>query len=88
MTPPDKVLTVALYSPALFDLSESDKLYQEQGLEAYRRYQIAEEDTILERGDGFYLVEKLLNINKTADYNRDNSYNFTLPFPYFKFYYF
>ncbi len=67
MTTPDTVLTVAISSTALFDLSESDKLYQEQGLEAYRRYQIAEEDTILERGDGFYLVEKLLNINKMLD---------------------
>lgn len=59
-----KPLTVAISSTALFDLSASDNLYTEQGLEAYRRYQIAQEDTILERGDGFYLVEKLLNINK------------------------
>lgn len=59
-----KPLTVAISSTALFDLSASNDLYLEQGLEAYRRYQIAEEDTVLERGDGFHLVEKLLNINK------------------------
>lgn len=60
----EKPLTVAISSTALFDLSASDELYREEGLEAYRRYQIAEEDTVLERGDGFHLVEKLLNINK------------------------
>lgn len=57
-------LTVAISSTALFDLSASNDLYIEQGLEAYRRYQIANEDSVLEPGDGFYLVEKLLNINK------------------------
>lgn len=59
-----KPLTVAISSTALFDLSASNDLYKEQGLEAYRHYQIAQEDTPLERGDGYYLVEKLLNINK------------------------
>lgn len=49
----EKPLTVAISSTALFDLSASDELYREEGLEAYRRYQIAEEDTVLERGDGF-----------------------------------
>ena len=60
----DRPLTVAISSTALFDLSESNEIYEAQGLEAYRHYQIAEEDSVLERGDGYYLVEKLLNINK------------------------
>lgn len=64
MSAASKPLTVAISSTALFDLSDSDNLYADQGLEAYRRYQIAQEDNVLERGDGFYLVEKLLNINK------------------------
>ena len=57
-------LTVGISSTALFDLSVSNEIYQQEGLEAYRRYQISEEDSPLEPGDGFYLVEKLLNINK------------------------
>ena len=65
-----KPLTVAISSTALFDLSESNSIYVEQGLEAYRRYQIAQEDTVLERGDGFDLVEKLLNINKILGKSR------------------
>jgi 5'-nucleotidase len=60
-------LTVAISSTALFDLTASDKIYIDDGLEAYRRYQIAQEETPLEPGDGFYLVEKLLNINKVLD---------------------
>jgi len=62
-----KPLTVAISSTALFDLTESNNIYVEQGLEAYRRYQIAHEDSVLERGDGFDLVEKLLNINNLFD---------------------
>lgn len=60
---PDKPLTVAISSTVLFDLSTSNDIYEDQGLEAYRRYQIAQEDTVLTPGEGFYLVEKLLNIN-------------------------
>ncbi len=60
----DKPLSVAISSTALFDLSESNGIYEEQGLEAYRRYQIANEDAVLEPGDGYALVQKLLNINK------------------------
>lgn len=60
----DSQLTVAISSTALFDLTESDAIYLNEGLDAYRHYQIAQEETPLEPGDGFYLVEKLLNINK------------------------
>ncbi len=64
---PDETLTVAISSTALFDLSASNNIYESDGLEAYRRYQIQQEETVLEPGDGFYLVEKLLNINKLLD---------------------
>ena len=63
-------LTVAISSTALFDLSASNHIYEEQGLEAYRRYQIAHEDRVLEPGEGFHLVEKLLNINSLLDKHR------------------
>jgi len=58
-----KPLTVAISSTALFDLSKSNQIYESQGLEAYRRYQIEQEDSILEPGDGYDLVKKILNIN-------------------------
>ena len=37
--PIENKLVVAVSSSALFDLSESDKIYNECGLEEYRRYQ-------------------------------------------------
>ena len=57
-------LTVAVSSRALFDLDESDAVYREQGLEAYRRYQIVHEDETLTPGEGFAFVTKLLAINE------------------------
>lgn len=56
-------LTVAISSSALFDLSQSDAVYREEGLDAYRRYQIEHEDETLNPGEGYYFVQKLLNIN-------------------------
>ena len=57
------LLTVAVSSSALFDLAESDSIYQNEGLEAYRRYQIEHEEQVLEPGEGFLLVKKLLSLN-------------------------
>lgn len=57
-------LTVAISSRALFDLSASNDVYERDGLEAYRRYQIDHEDDPLNPGEAFPLVKKLLNINE------------------------
>lgn len=56
-------LIVAISSRALFDLDESHRVYEEQGLEAYSQYQIENENTPLEPGDAFTIVKKLLAIN-------------------------
>lgn len=60
-------LTVAISSRALFDLADSNGVFEDQGLEAYRQYQIAHEDNPLEPGIGFNFVKKLLNINNLLD---------------------
>ena len=65
-----KPLTVAISSTALFDLSESNAVYERDGLEAYRRYQIQHEDVTLAPGEGFHLVEKLLKINQLRESSR------------------
>lgn len=57
-------LVIATSSRALFDLSASHKIYNEDGLEAYRQHQIENEDTPLEPGEAFPLVKKLLAINE------------------------
>ncbi len=53
-------LVVGISSRALFDLDESHQLYQEKGIEAYAKYQIAHEDDILAPGTAYALVKKLL----------------------------
>jgi 5'-nucleotidase len=56
-------LVVAISSSALFDLTESDQVYREEGVVSYARYQIAREEDPLAPGDAFQLVRKLLGIN-------------------------
>ncbi len=60
-------LVVAISSRALFNLDESHQVYEQEGLEAYRQYQIAREDTPLEPGEAFGLVQKLLRINSMLE---------------------
>ncbi|MDN5925295.1 MAG: 5'-nucleotidase [Xanthomonadales bacterium] len=62
----DQRLTVAITARALFDLTESHALFERDGLEAYRAYQIAHEDEILAPGVAFPLVRKLLGLNALA----------------------
>ncbi|NHN35856.1 5'-nucleotidase [Pseudomaricurvus alcaniphilus] len=56
-------LIIALSSRALFNLDDSHKVYQEQGLEAYASYQIEHENDLLQPGDAFTIVQKLLRLN-------------------------
>lgn len=60
----DDKLVIATSSSALFDLSESDRIYRNEGLKAYETYQIAHETEPLQPGDAFTLVRKLLRINQ------------------------
>jgi 5'-nucleotidase len=57
-------LVIAISSRALFDLSESHRVFQEQGLAAYSAYQVEREEEPLEPGEAFPLVEKMLRINQ------------------------
>ncbi len=57
-------LVIAISSRALFDLSESDRVFREEGLDAYTRHQIEHEMEVLQPGEAFPLVEKLLRINE------------------------
>ncbi len=57
-------LVVAISSRALFDLSESHRVFVDEGVDAYSRYQIDREDEPLEPGGAFNLVRKLLALNR------------------------
>jgi len=56
-------LVVAISSRALFDLEESHRVFETEGVDAYCRYQIERENDVLAPGVAFYLVEKLLRLN-------------------------
>ena len=60
-------LVIAISSRALFNLEDSHRVFEEEGLDAYQQYQISKEDLPLEQGDAFLLVQKLLGLNKLLD---------------------
>lgn len=60
----DGRLVVAISSRALFDLEASNRVFEEQGVEAYWKYQLAHEEEILAPGIAFPLVRKLLRLNR------------------------
>ena len=63
-------LIIGISSRALFNLDKSHEIYEKEGLESYRDYQIANEDKTLEPGEAFGLVKKILGINSL--YKDDN----------------
>jgi 5'-nucleotidase len=60
-------LVVAISSRALFDLDESNQVFEAQGVEAYADYQIKHENEILKPGVAFSLVRKFLSLNQNED---------------------
>ena len=56
-------LVVAISSRALFDLDDSHRVFEEEGKEAFCRYQLEHEEEVLPPGVAFPLVRKLLAIN-------------------------
>jgi 5'-nucleotidase len=57
-------LVVAISSRALFDLTDSHRIFVDQGVDAYQRYQIQHEDEILAPGPAYALAKKLLRLNR------------------------
>jgi 5'-nucleotidase len=64
--PIEDKLVIAVASSALFDLAESDQIFREKGVEAYRRYQRSNEDKVLSPGVAFPLIRRLLRLNEGA----------------------
>ncbi len=57
-------LVVAISSRALFDLSESHRVFETEGVEAYCRYQREHEEDLLAPGVAFASAKKLLALNE------------------------
>lgn len=61
--PIERKLVIAIASSALFDLSESDKIYHEKGIEEYRVFQEANIDNTLNKGVAFPFIRRFLSLN-------------------------
>ena len=57
------MLVIGITSRALFDLEISHEVFKNKGLEAYREFQISNENQPLLPGKAFNLVKKLLSLN-------------------------
>ena len=66
----DNLLVIGISSRALFDLEAEENIFRTQGLDAYRRHQLDNENEILKRGAGYALVRALLKLNALADNKR------------------
>ncbi len=60
-------LVVVISSRALFDLDESNAVYEQEGVDSYADYQIQHENEILKPGVAFTLVKKFLKLNQKED---------------------
>lgn len=62
--PIERKLVIGVASSALFDLTESDRVFRDGGEEAYREFQRANKNATLGRGVAFPFIRRFLNINK------------------------
>ena len=66
----ERALVIGVASSALFDLSESDAVFREQGEERYREYQREHLDDVLEPGIAFPFIRRLLDLNDLSEEQR------------------
>ena len=59
----ERALVIGVASSALFDLSESDAVFRNEGEEKYRAYQRENLDEVLEPGVAFPFIRRLLDLN-------------------------
>lgn len=60
------ILVIGVSTRALFDLETENEVFNNEGIEAFRKYQLEREDELLKPGTAFYLVKSLLELNKIA----------------------
>lgn len=62
--PIEKKLVVAVTSRAVFDMQKANQIFDEQGTEPYREYQLAHLDNPLAPGVAFPFIRRLLRLNE------------------------
>lgn len=63
----DSKLVVGISSRALFDLEEENRIFEQEGLDAYCEYQRSHENDILLPGTAFPLIKALHNLNSADE---------------------
>ena len=63
----NNLLVIGVSSRALFDLEAEEVIFRTQGLDAYRKHQLENENEILKLGAGFALIRALLKLNLLAN---------------------
>lgn len=64
--PIEKKLVIAVSSSALFDLTESDSVFRQHGIDKYRKYQEKRIDVPLEKGVAYPFIKRLLSLNNSS----------------------
>lgn len=60
-------LVIGISSRALFDLEAENRIFEEQGLDIYKKYQLDHENDVLPKGPAFQLVKAFLDLNRLQD---------------------
>lgn len=59
----EEKVVVGISARALFDMTKENEIFEKEGVESYRLYQIEHENEILKSGPGFPLIKALLGLN-------------------------
>ncbi len=57
-------LRIGISTRALFDLEQEHSIFLNEGVQSYANLQLDRENTIIERGSGFEVVDRLLKLNQ------------------------
>lgn len=63
-------LVIGISSRALFSLEAENRIFEEEGVQAYRKYQRDHENEIIAPGTAFPLIKALLDLNQTTSERR------------------
>jgi len=61
-----QILVIGVSTRSLFNLEKENEIFEKDGVEAFRDYQLAHENEPLEPGTAFHLVKNLLQLNQLA----------------------
>jgi 5'-nucleotidase len=61
------ILVIGVSTRSLFNLENENEIFEKDGVDAFREFQLAHENEPLEPGTAFHLVKNLLDLNKFSE---------------------